>query len=496
MLERALRAGLLFVAATGATTLAFGWGLESEFFIRVRPQFAAMVPTTAISFGVLGAAALPFARPAPAVWSSGLLLAAALLVAAISILNLLILFSGEAGNLDDFLWPSLRERPEDKMAVSTSVSFLLAAACCAQLALRRVHPVAYVTAATLGLVLCSIALVGYLFDTQALYGVFVFIAMALHTALAFAVLFVCLMIAATGRGWIWLLLGERAGSVGARRLVPIMLVGPLALCWLTLQATEAGLFSHNFRLSIVAIAMIALGLVPVLRNAAAANDAEDELRLTMADLQSALADRSLLLREVYHRVKNNLQQVNAMLLIERGKMKDKQAADSFRIMSGRVEALGMVHQLLIQSAKPSEVELGGYLVKLGSSLAAGHGLENRGIELWVDAAPDIVHLDTAMTVGLLTNELVANAIEHAFNQKHTGNVAIVYEQRSPDEKVLTVRDDGTGFGADPARNEGSIIVNSLVKQLRGTMSVTDDRGTTVSVVFPAVRNGEMRHAAD
>lgn len=494
-LNTSLKGALGLIAAIALVTLIFGWGLGYEFFIRVRPDFAAMVPSTALAFLALSLGLLPLVRTSLGKTSQRVLSIVAIAVVAIAVLDLAILVADRAAGIDSVLWPDLLQRPSDGMAAATAGSFILASICCILLGAHGTPAkLSFVTASTLGLLLSSIALVGYALDTEALYGVFLFTAMSLHTALAFAILFVSLMLIARDRGWIWLLFEERTGSAGARRLVPLVLGGPFLLCLLTLFATDAGIFSANFRLSILAIAMMLIGTIAVLRNAAIENRAEEETKALMADLEVALQDRSLLLREVYHRVKNNLQQINAMLMIEKTKIGDPEAIEAFGAMSGRIQALGMVHQLLLQADTPSEVDLSDYFEKLTQNLAAGHGLDRRGIRLTIEAISERAYLDVAMTLGLLINELVANAIEHAFRNENTGTIAITYGREGESERILTVSDDGSGYSQQAAEHTGSLIISSLIRQLRARKSVTNGNGTTVTVVFPANLSEEIRYA--
>jgi len=488
------RAGFLLIVATSICILIFGWGLGSETAIRIRPEFAAMVPSTAILFLLLSAALWAFARsPRPNNGKKALLVISSA-VALAALIDLVLVVAGIGTGLDAVLWPGLLQRLTDGMAVATATCFLLASLCALRLAFDATsidYP--FASMSTLGLVLSSTALVAYALDTEALYGVFLFTAMALHTALAFAILFLGLILVAPGRSWMGLLLSQKEGSRGARRLLPLMLFGPFLLCLIALYATDAGFLSVNFRLSVLAIVMTLIAVTAVLRNASIENTAEDDMQNIVNDLTAALADRSLLLREVYHRVKNNLQQVNAMLTIERGKLTDPEAKASYEAMAGRVHALGMVHQLLIQASNPSDIDIPNFFHRLIKSISAGHGLKSRNISISVEAEDDIVHLDVAMSLGLLVNELVANAIEHAFEGREAGRILVTYGNAGPDAMLLTVRDDGIGLDDENDLGTGSIIVRSLIKQLRGEMRVVTDEGTAISVVFPSTLSEVSRY---
>lgn len=187
-------------------------------------------------------------------------------VAAIACINVLItVWSGVPG-LDGTMWPARVK--SDAMAYGTSACFLLAAVCSFSLSRRRaLSDQTFVRVATIGLLTASVAFVGYAFDADALYGVFLFTTMAPHTAVAFVLLYTALLLTGRHVGWVGVLTAEGRGSAGARRLLPVAIGGPLLLCLLTNAATRAEWFSANFRLSLLAIMMMVLAAYAVLRNA-------------------------------------------------------------------------------------------------------------------------------------------------------------------------------------------------------------------------------------
>ena len=476
--------------------LVLGWGAGIDRFTRFAPGLAAMVPTTAASFIILASALL-----LPAKWKTLQFRMASLVVAAVALADLITILSGTANGIDALFISQLVDRPHDKMSAGTAICFLLAAACIFLLTgFKALAKDIYVAIATLGLILCSIALIGYLFDISALYDVFVFSAMALHTAALFAVLFIALMLS-YNRGWIWILLGEGAGSDGARRLFPFVVAGPLVLCLLALGASREDYFSAEFRIMLLAAAMTIIGLAAILRNAAIENRTERQLTSALDRLKVALADKDLLIREIHHRVKNNLQQINALIAIDSSRHHNVEVRESFQEMSGRVQALGLVHQLLMQSPRPSEIDIAPFLEELGRNIAKSHGLARREIALEVDTQSEQVHLDAAISIGLLINELVVNAIKHAFAERERGQISIQY-RTSPDdgqEREIAVSDDGCGANDLEALlvredSGGMRIIRSLVAQLQGNMTVDLNNGTHIRIRFPERIYEESRYA--
>ncbi|MDT0684155.1 sensor histidine kinase [Roseicyclus sp. F158] len=468
----------LVVAAVSAAVLVLGWGAGIDFLRRIRPDFAAMVPSTTICFMLLSAGVFMQTR------MDGRLVQTicAILAGAIAAVDLVVRVASNRGGIDDFFVSSLPSG--DGMAFATAACVILASYSLGALAWSNSsNPRAFQWPATLGLLAAMVALVGYAFDTRALYGVFVFTAMALHTALLFLLLFIGLLLVAPRQTWIGILIGSEPGSLGARRLFPLVALAPVALCFVALQLTDAGIFNANFRLSVLAIAMTALASGAVLRNGYLENRADRSRARLMRDLESTSAERALLLKELYHRVKNNLQQINAMLRIEARKVDDPHLSTAFQSISDRIAALGVVHQLLISAPTPSEVEVEAFLTDLCRGLAASHGLERRDIALEIEADPGRAHIEVAISMGLLVNELVTNSIKHAFGDG-PGTIVVRYEER-PDCLALSVSDDGAGGAwTIDSGGTGSLIIRSMVSQLKADLQTWDRDGMYVEVTMP------------
>jgi two-component sensor histidine kinase len=485
------RAAALIVILIALTVLVVGWLAGVEQIRRLRPSFAAMAPSTAISFVLTGVSLL--------ISASGPRLATALaiarvvcpcLVLAVALTDLLVIVSDMATGIDALIAPSAGAFQRGSMAPATAVAFLLASV--SLLTAFRRSPgaeFAFVLCATLGLCIACIAVVGYVFDSHALYQISLFTAMALHTALCFIAVSLGMLLLRPDIGWVKYLLGSGTGSDGARRLFPFIVAGPLCLCMVALQATKMGILEANFRLSMLATAIIVLLAVMVLKNAAFQNEAERSLMATTDQLRSALADKEILLREVYHRVKNNLQLVNALIGIQSGEIDDPAAQNALRSVTERVGALGTVHQLLVSAGSTSELGIDQFLNELCLNIAAGYGAARRGITIEVDAENQQVEIDTAIALGLLVNELVSNAIKHAFVDDAGGSVRISYGVLESGRTQLVVRDTGKGMAAAspngfPNGNTGAGIVQGLIAQLDAECNVETHGGTRVTIVFP------------
>jgi len=219
------------------------------------------------------------------------------------------------------------------------------------------------------------------------------------------------------------------------------------------------------------------------RAEAALRDAKQELERVVAQRTEALAQRDLLLREVYHRVKNNLQLVDSLLMMQGRKIDDPQAKQALTAVRGRIAALALVHQQLMGSSDLKTFDVVPFLDELSRNILEGGG--TAGVNISVDACTLDVGLDFAVPLGLLVTELVTNSLKHAFPHG-TGTISVSLRNDDAGKLVLIVADDGVGPPADapaerPGSGLGSRIIRNLVGQLDGTISVRNDRGMTTEI---------------
>jgi two-component sensor histidine kinase len=211
-----------------------------------------------------------------------------------------------------------------------------------------------------------------------------------------------------------------------------------------------------------------------------------ELVEANARLTGALAQRDLLLREVYHRVKNNLQTVDGLIVMQARQLGDPQARKGLLDLRSRIFALGLVHQQLMGSDDLQTFDFAPFLRELSENIVEGGA--GREVTLSVDASPLTVGLDFAIPLGLLVTELVTNSLKHAFPDGK-GNIDVLLQRYDDATVGLVVADNGGGDkieqadGARPAL--GTSIIRGLVAQLKGTMVVRHDNGTRSEIRVPA-----------
>lgn len=212
-----------------------------------------------------------------------------------------------------------------------------------------------------------------------------------------------------------------------------------------------------------------------------------ELTATNARLSRLLAENEVLLREVDHRAKNSLAIASSLLVTQACQQADPAVRALFLETQERLEAMAHAHNLLSKSRDPRQIGLAPYLRDLCASLMASTD-RTAGIRIEVQA-DDGIHIlaDHAIALGLVVNELVTNAVKHAFPPTLPGRIEVAAQRAHPDHVMLRVRDNGVGMstGRDGALGYG--IVRSLVEQIDGTMDVGHDGGVAVTVTFPARR---------
>jgi PAS domain S-box-containing protein len=214
-------------------------------------------------------------------------------------------------------------------------------------------------------------------------------------------------------------------------------------------------------------------------------DSQRKLELVLRERTAALADRDILLREVYHRVKNNLQIIDAMMALSEHKIEDSQGRQSIKDLRTRLYALALVHRQLMGSSNLQTFDVTPFIETLCDNIFDGAAAEH--IQLTVSAYPLDVGLDFAVHLGLVVTELVTNSLKHAFPDG-VGAVSVVLGPNGREGVVLTVSDNGVGSSRAAAANSkegfGSMIVKSLVTQLRGEIVVDQRAGTTTTITLP------------
>jgi two-component system, sensor histidine kinase PdtaS len=204
----------------------------------------------------------------------------------------------------------------------------------------------------------------------------------------------------------------------------------------------------------------------------------DEAR--RGELERSLERNRFLLREIHHRIKNNLQTVASLVRLQ------PLPADARQSIAGRIGAMVAVHEHIYQNDEYGDVSVDRYLQRLIDDLREG---SSNDIEMEVEIEPLLVDRDQALPLGLLVNEIVSNAFKHAFQGASSGRIKISLTTVSDREARLTISDNGRGFNPDNApMNMGSKLVAAFASQLKGEIKTeSSKRGTTFTLTFPITK---------
>jgi PAS domain S-box-containing protein len=204
-------------------------------------------------------------------------------------------------------------------------------------------------------------------------------------------------------------------------------------------------------------------------------------------IAAQLREKEILLREIHHRVKNNLQVISSLLYFQAIRCEDPEVEKLFRESRDRVRAMAFVHETLYESADLGRVEFRRYAETLTRALAVSYAALECRVRFVVEASGAELDIEDAVPCGLVASELVTNALKYAFVGREEGTIHVSMRALEGDELRLAVADDGVGMdaGASPGGSLGLRLVRALAEQLRGRLEIRSDAsGTEIAVVFP------------
>lgn len=204
-------------------------------------------------------------------------------------------------------------------------------------------------------------------------------------------------------------------------------------------------------------------------------------------IRAALREKDLLLREIHHRVKNNMQVIVSLLRLQSRQIGDEAMKEMFRVSQSRIQSMALIHEKLYQSPDLAGVDFGAYVEVLAAYLRTSSGPAASRVGVDVQVGDVRLDINRAIPCGLIINELVTNALKYAFPQKREGRVRIVMAEEGRGRFSLTVSDNGVGLprevDLEKPEHLGLQIVKELVRQLDGRLDVDRMGGTTFRIVF-------------
>lgn len=209
-------------------------------------------------------------------------------------------------------------------------------------------------------------------------------------------------------------------------------------------------------------------------------------KITEKALKKSLKDKEMLIKEIHHRVKNNLMIITSLLSLQSQYINDQESRTIFQESENRARSMAMIHEKLYQSGEGKTIDFTEYIRSLGMELYRTYALNPSLIKLEMKLDNARLDVDTAIPMGLIFNELITNCLKHAFPDKRTGKIWINFK-KTDEGYVLVVADDGVGlpedFDLERSDSFGLKLVNILTKQVEGKLQLDTSKGTSFTINF-------------
>lgn len=202
---------------------------------------------------------------------------------------------------------------------------------------------------------------------------------------------------------------------------------------------------------------------------------------------TSLDEKEILLKEIHHRVKNNMQIISSLLALQSHHLHDEKDKELFINTQNRVRSMALVHEMLYQSADIAQIDFSKYINEISNLLFSTYNVDKTKVILKADVKGVIISLDRAIPCALIINELVSNSLKYAFSRDEEGEICIHFSTKKESHK-LTISDNGKGFPDDydikTSKSLGLQIVTALTSQLMGTYKMEANNGSKFIITFP------------
>ena len=236
------------------------------------------------------------------------------------------------------------------------------------------------------------------------------------------------------------------------------------------------LFGGMGLITLAILGAMSFNLYRTKQKSAAELSAKNEL------ISTALSEKELLLKEIHHRVKNNLQVISSLLSLQSDYIEDDTALSAIQEGRDRVKSMAIIHQNLYQEENLTGIQVKDYFEKLTKSLFSSYNIRTGAIDLTMNIDPINLDVDTVIPLGLIVNELITNALKYAFPNNQQGSIHIGLKEKN-DQLILEVKDDGIGFDASSIKEDsnsfGYKIIQAFKDKLDAELTIESDNGTTV-----------------
>ena len=243
--------------------------------------------------------------------------------------------------------------------------------------------------------------------------------------------------------------------------------------------------NRNFILALIGLFLISVFTLQVYLNRRRIQRLNYDLARQKEVISKSLQEKEVLLKEIHHRVKNNLQVVSSLLGIQSRRVQDTAAIDALKEGRSRVQSMSLIHQNLYSKDNLTGIEIKSYFKKLAENIFLTYNLTPDKIQMTSDIDELILDVDTVIPLGLILNELITNALKYAFPQGE-GKIHVAIKE-SQDGLLLKVKDNGIGISNPEKVKEsdsfGYDLINSFVEKLDGEITIKVDNGTEISTLL-------------
>ena len=216
-------------------------------------------------------------------------------------------------------------------------------------------------------------------------------------------------------------------------------------------------------------------------------------------VKASLQEKEVLLKEIHHRVKNNMQVISSLLDLQANNIKEATVRDLFKESQQRIKSMALVHERLYQSQSLAQIDFMEYTKSLAQYLLRSYAPKANHIRLRYDLMSVRLSVEKAIPCGLIINELVSNAFKHAFPNGQVGEIFIGLQQSQSQELVLSIRDNGIGLPSPTdfpqVQSLGLTLVKTLVEQIKGTIEWQNNNGLEFKITFSNPVSKPLIHSA-
>ena len=212
-----------------------------------------------------------------------------------------------------------------------------------------------------------------------------------------------------------------------------------------------------------------------------------ERKIAEVQTISSLKQKEVLLREVYHRVKNNMQVISSILKLQARYIKDEEVLQMFKDSQNRVKSMSLIHEKLYQSNDLASINIADYIRSLVSLLLSSFKVDVNRIKININLKNIFLDIATAIPLGLIISEIVSNSLKYAFPDERTGEISFSIQKKQEDTYLLIISDNGVGIPPEidfkTSESLGLHLINALISQLHGNVELNRTKGTLFAITF-------------